>query len=161
MRNELKDKNSSRIADHPSRHSGGFTLLELMIVIFLIVIILGLSSFFFINNLPSSRFNATVREMASMVRYARALAQTNGEEQIITIDLDSKKYSIEGRVEKKVPPDINIKILDPFSGEIDNGKTQILFQAIGGVDGKTIVLSNNRKSASIEMDPVVGAVVVK
>ena len=81
----------------------GFTLLELIIVIFLITLMVGLSAVFFANTLPSGRFNATVRELASTIRQARHLAQLNGEKQIITIDLDSRSYGIEGRGKKNLP----------------------------------------------------------
>lgn len=140
----------------------GFTLIELIIVIFLITLILGMSSFFFANNLSSVRFNAAVRDMSATIRYARSLSQTNGEDQTVIMDLDTKKYGLEGRGEKKIPPDINIKILDPFSGEQYNkGEFPILFHATGGVEGGTIVLWNDKKTATIQMDPVVGTLVIK
>jgi general secretion pathway protein H len=139
----------------------GFTLLELIIVLFLITLILGLSTIFFANILPSNRFNATIRNISATIRQARTLSQTLGKEQTITIDLDSKKYGIEGRGVKDIPSDIYIKVIDPLSGEIHSGEYQLVFHTIGGVEGGTIVLWNNKKTVSIRMDPVVGSVVVK
>lgn len=140
---------------------GGFTLLELIIVIFLITLILGLSTVFFANTLLSSRLNATVREMSATIRHARSIAQINSETQVVSIDLDSRSYGIEGRGNKSIPSGINIKIMDPFSGEVHNGKYPIVLYAAGGIEGGTIVLSDNRRSVSIQLDPIVGAVVVK
>jgi len=39
----------------------------------------------------------------------------------MTIDLDSNRYGIEGRGDKKYPSGIHIKVMDPLSGEILNG----------------------------------------
>ncbi|MEW6416516.1 MAG: prepilin-type N-terminal cleavage/methylation domain-containing protein [Nitrospirota bacterium] len=141
--------------------NNGFTLLELIIVLFLITLILGLSTIFFANILPSNRFNATIRDISATIRHARTLTRTHGETQIITIDLDSKKYGIEGRGIKDIPSDIYIKVIDPLSGEIDSGKYQLVLHAIGSIEGGTIVLWNNKKTVSIQMDPVVGSVVIK
>ncbi len=145
---------------HPKKNNG-FTLLELIIVLFLITLILGISTIFFAIILPSNRFNATVRDISATIRQARTLTQTLGERQAITIDLDSKKYGIEGRGVKDIPSDIYIKVIDPLSGEIYSGKYQIVLHALGGIEGGTIVLWNNKKTVSIQMDPVVGSVVIK
>lgn len=141
--------------------SAGFTLLELIIVIFLVSLLLGLSSFFFANNLSSTRLNAATREMSAVIRYARAHAQTNGTAQTLTIDTDTGEYELEDRGTKKLSADINIKVLDQTSGEVLQGKQQLVFQAIGGVEARTIVLSGGKKTVSIQMDPVVGSVVIK
>ncbi|MDH5202046.1 MAG: prepilin-type N-terminal cleavage/methylation domain-containing protein [Nitrospirota bacterium] len=141
--------------------NNGFTLLELIIVLFLIMLILGLSTLFFANTLSSNRFNATVREMSAAIKHARSLALIDGERQTITIDLDSKNYGIESRMSKSIPSDIFIKVIDPFLGEKLNGKYLIVFHTTGNVEGGTIVLWNNKRAVSIQMDPVVGSVVVR
>ena len=139
----------------------GFTLLELIIVIFLITLMVGLSAVFFANTLPSGRFNATTREIASTIRQARHLAQLNGEKQVITIDMDSRSYGIEKRGEKKLPSGIDIKVIDPLAGDITRGKYHMTFHPAGSTEGGTIVLWNSSKIAQIDIDPVAGAVIIK
>ncbi len=138
----------------------GFTLLELIIVLFLISLILGMSVVYFANFLPSNRFKATVRDLSTTIRQARALANIHGERQIVTIDLDSKKYGIDGRSTKYIPPDVKIMISDPVSGDIQKGKYHFIVHSIG-IEGGTIVLWDNRRKASIQIDPVVGSLVIK
>jgi len=139
----------------------GFTLLELIIVLFLTTLILGISTVFFANTLPSSRFNATAREMAATIRYAKHLASIKGENQTLTIDLDSRTYGIEGHAHKNIPSHINLEVIDPLIGEILKGKYQIAFNVSGGIEGGTIVLYTDKKSVSIQLDPVVGSVVIR
>ena len=139
----------------------GFTLLELIVVLFLISLIAGMSTVFFANTLPSHRFNASVREFVAAARYARSLAQSRGENETISIDLDSRKYTMPGRAEKTLPPGVNIKVVDPLSGEITTGRYQLLFPAFGGAEGGTIVLWDKKRVAAISLDPVVGTAVLR
>ena len=139
----------------------GFTLLELIIVMFLISLIAAVSTALFVNTLPTGKFNATAREVAVTIKHARALAQITGERQIVAIDLDAKKYGIEGRGERDIPKDTEIKVIDPFLGEVVNGKYHLVFYAGGRAEGGTIVLRNKNKSATIYMDPIVGSVLIK
>jgi general secretion pathway protein H len=149
------------VMNYESLKEKGFTLLELIIVILLITLILGLSTVFFASTLLSSRLNGVVREMSATIRHARSVAQINSETAVVSIDLNSRSYGIAGKGDKNIPSGINIRIIDPFSGEIRNGKYRIVFHATGGAEGGTIVLSDNRRSVSIQLDPVVGSVVIK
>jgi general secretion pathway protein H len=139
----------------------GFILIELIIVLSFITVVLGLSAVFFANSLPSYRFNAVVRDISSTIKQARSFARIHNEKQTVTIDFESRKYGIEGRGTKDIPPDISIKVTDPVSGEVLDGKYHFLFHTTGGIEGGTIVLWNSRRSARIQMDPVVGTVVIK
>jgi len=139
--------------------TAGFTLIEIVIVLFLIMLILGLSAVYFSESLASVRIDSTGREVLATMRYARTLARTNHEKQILTIDLDAKSYGIEGHNSRNIPQEIRIRVLDPFSGEIWNGKYSMVFPASGAAGGGTILLSNNRKELSIISDPVIGSVI--
>ncbi len=139
----------------------GFTLLELIIVIFLITLMVGLSAVFFANTLPAGRFNATAREIASTIRQARHLAQLNGEKQVLTINMDSRSYGIEGRGEKNLPSGIHLKVIDPLNGELTGGNYRIAFHSTGNTGGGAVVIWNDAKTAHINVDPVAGAVIIK
>jgi len=143
------------------RSKTGFTLLELILVMSLITLILGLSTVFFLNALPSHRFDATVREISAMIRHAKTLALVRGERSTFTINIDSKQYGIDGLASRGLPPDVDIKVIDPVEGEIRTGTYQIFFPPSGGIEGGTIVLSRDKRSVSIQPDPVIGSVVVK
>ncbi len=139
----------------------GFTLIEMMVVLFLITLMLGLSAVFFANTLPSHKLNATARELSATIRRARALSQIDGARQTLTINLDAKTYGIEGLGYKSIDPDITIKLLDPYAGESRKGTYHMIFQPAGGIQGETIILGTLKKEIRIELDPVVGSVVIK
>ena len=139
----------------------GFTLLELMVVMAIMALIIGIVTVFFANTLTSSKFNTTIRDVSTTIRHARSLAQIHGEQKAVIIDLDSKTYWIDGRNVREIPSDIQIKIIDPFYGDIFEGEYQIISNAMGGVHGGTIVLWNDKKTVSIQPDPIIGSVVVE
>jgi len=138
----------------------GFTLLELLIVLALVTLVVGISTVFLVNTLPASKLDATARDISSTIRYARTLAQTNNEQQVMTIDLDSNRYGIEGRGERNIPPGMHIKVMDSFSGEVRNGTYQMRFHAFG-TGGATVVVWNDKRSVSIQVDPITGPVITK
>ena len=145
----------------PKNNTSGFTLLEIIIVLFLITLITGMSSIFLLNALPSNKLNATARTLSATIRQARTLAQIQNEGKTVFIDLDSGKYGIKGLGSKDIPSEISIKVTDPMSGDIINGIYEISVHSGGGVQGSTIQLWTSKKSVSIQTDPVVGAVVIK
>jgi hypothetical protein len=124
-------------------------------------IILGMSTLLFTNLLPSQKFNATVRALSATLREARSLATIHSERQFVIFDLDAKRYGIEGRGSRDIPENISLKIIDPFAGEILEGKYQMIFHASGGIEGGTIVLWNSKKAVEIKTDPIAGSVIVK
>ena len=123
----------------------GFTLLELLIVLALVTLVVGISTVFLVNTLPASKLDATARDISSTIRYARTLAQTNNEQQVMTIDLDSNRYGIEGRGERNIPPGMHIKVMDPFSGEVRNGT----YPPQSGTRGPSHRLTMNNRSSPL------------
>jgi general secretion pathway protein H len=145
----------------PDVGKDGFTLLELMVVMLLMTLVIGISTIFFANTLMSTTFNTTVRDVSTTIRQARSLAQIHGERKAVTIDLDSKTYWIDGKKVREIPSDIQVRIIDPVYGDIFEGKYQVVANAMGGIQGGSIVLWNDKKTATIQPDPIVGSVVVK
>ena len=145
----------------PPGTQGGFTLLELVIVMLLAGLILGLATVQFATSLPSARLSATGRDISATIRQMRFLAQNREEDMILTLDLDARQYGMEGFRMKPIPVNIGIKVLDPAYGEVHNGKYPIYFHSTGGVEGGMVVLSYRKKAIYIEMDPVMGSVKIR
>jgi prepilin-type N-terminal cleavage/methylation domain-containing protein len=140
----------------------GFTLLELILVLLLIGLILGFSTFIVLGTtLPSARFSSTTRDLSTTIREARSLARISGERQTVIIDLDTGTYGIEGRKTRGIPADTVVVIRDPFAGDIRNGQYRIAVHASGAPESGTIVLQSGRRTARIQTDPIVGAVTIK
>lgn len=152
---------STNITRISRRTDAGFTLLELILVMFLITLILSFSTVFFASRLPASTFHATVRELDTAIKHARTLSKSEGEIQKLIVDLDAKRYRIEGKRERKIPSDVDIMVIDPLSEEIVDGKYEFVFYPFGGFEGGTIILQFREKVVTLEPDPVVGTVVIQ
>jgi prepilin-type N-terminal cleavage/methylation domain-containing protein len=139
----------------------GFTLLELIIVMALASLMLGLGAVFVANTLPSARLAATGREISASIRQTRLLAQNRGMDLALTFDLDAMIYGVEGVGARKIPRDIAVRMVDPFAGEVRNGKYSMFFSSTGGVESAAVVLAYRKKTLIIETDPVVGYVKVR
>jgi prepilin-type N-terminal cleavage/methylation domain-containing protein len=158
---------SSRLTAHGSRLTGkavlrcrkGFTLLELIIVIFLIALIVAISSAFSVGSFSSSSWlSAVARDLSSAVRQTRGLALVTGRSQTMIIDLDNQTYGIEGYRAKKFPKRVTVSVIAPSGGERASGIYSLLFPATGGIEGAaTIVVRAGRGVTYIQPDPVIGA----
>jgi general secretion pathway protein H len=137
----------------------GFTLLELMIVLFLAMVMMGMGIIAMVGRLPAAKLDATVREMSAMIRHSRILAKVQGEEQAIVVDLDAQSYGFEGKNPRRIPEEIRLKIDDSLTGDANQGIHRMVFSPFGGVDGGTVVLSTGQRSISIKPDPVMGFVI--
>ena len=149
-------------SDHrKGRMHDGFTLLELIIVLALMVVILGLSTAFFSGALPSAKLNGLSRDFSTAIRQARAVALNRGERQTLVVDLDMRTYGLEGYTPRAIPPEIAVWIVDPSQGEIHRGRYVLIFHSTGGIEGGTILLASKKKTVAIEIDPIVGSIVVR
>ncbi|HOW53140.1 MAG TPA: prepilin-type N-terminal cleavage/methylation domain-containing protein [Syntrophorhabdaceae bacterium] len=140
---------------------GGFTLLELVIVMTLMVLMLGLVGMHFANHLPSVRLSAAGRELSGLIRMARIEAMNKADGQTVTVDLDGRTFAMDGRVRRVIPEGISITIIDPVAGSLSRGKYGITADASGSVEACEIILNNAKRKLRIEIDPIVGSVVMK
>lgn len=135
----------------------GFTLLELMVVIFIMALALGLAGTTFSRSLPSSKLDATLREMMAAMKQARVQAVTTGERKALIINLDARRYGPEGKAPRSWPEEVTVEVNDPMEGTIVRGEYRIVFYPGGASEGGPILLSAGKKKAVLELDPVLGA----
>jgi prepilin-type N-terminal cleavage/methylation domain-containing protein len=142
--------------------SRGFTFIEVMIVVFLMSLILGISTIFFANSLPSAKHKAAARELAATIKYARHLAFVKNEKQIINIDLDAKSYSIKGREIRSIPSEISITVYENNvnTNPVREGKYIINYDTTAGSDWSSIELARGEKVITIKSDPIMVAGII-
>jgi len=134
----------------------GFTFIEVMIVVFLMSLIVGITTIFFANTLPAAKHKAAARELAATIKYAHHLAFAKNEKQVIDIDLDAKNYSIEGRGKKTIPSEVTITVYenDLNANPVKQGKYSISYDTTAGSDWSSIELARGEKIITIKSDPI-------
>lgn len=145
----------------PKKSKNGFTLLEVIITLFFISLIVGLSTVTFLSRQPSEVLRSSVRDIVSTLKYARVIAQSSGEIKVAVFDIDNKTYMIEGKKERKLPEQINIAFYDPLHGMTTKGIYRIEFYPSGLSGYTNITIQGYNMTFQISIDPVVGAYVVK
>jgi general secretion pathway protein H len=143
------------------KNESGFTLLEVILVLMLSLLILGLVMVSFSGLLSSAKLQATVRDFSTTLRQARDLAKIHGEQQGWTVDLDSREYGIEGRKIRKIPSNLELKVVDSIEGEIRSGQYRLVFEPNGSREGATFQLTDKKRTFAIELDPLLGTSVTK
>jgi prepilin-type N-terminal cleavage/methylation domain-containing protein len=151
----------SRPGQTAPRKRSGFTLIELLIVLFLGTLILGLTAMLFGQSLEAGRLQATARELSATIRQARALTRINDIRQVVFFDLDAREYGLEGYRPKKIPPQVHLKVLDPYQGEIRQGRYTLIVEPNRGLEGGLFQLSSKKRSVQIQIDPILGSTVVR
>jgi general secretion pathway protein H len=138
----------------------GFTLLELIVVMFLISLMAGISVVLFTGTLTSGKLDATARSLVAAMKHARVMAAVNGEPQAVFIDLDTNTYGIEGKDGKPFPKGITVTVADPLQGRQTGGRSLITFDPLGSIQGEQVILSTPKRSLTVRPDPLVAAVAV-
>lgn len=142
--------------------SRGFTFIEILIVLFLMSLIVGITTIFFANTLPAAKHKAAARELATTIKYARHLALMKNENQIVSIDLDARNYSIKGRETRSIDPEISVTVYnkDANTNPVREGKYIIHCDTTSGSEWNTIDLIRKDKIITIKSDPIMIAEVV-
>jgi type II secretory pathway pseudopilin PulG len=160
-----------RFTPHPLRTSNGFTILEIIIVLFLLVGLLGIV-------LPRISLDENLgfvgRQMVGTVRSLQSLAMATQKTLRLYVDIDRGVYwlmILDGNQEK-VPIDyptwarpLNLPAAIRFSdilvaqGKKDAGRVDLSFYPTGRVDPVTMHLVDARNNIlAIAIEPVTGAI---
>jgi type II secretory pathway pseudopilin PulG len=161
---------ASRLAPHACLATAGFTILEILLVLFLLVGLLGIV-------LPrislEENLGSVGRRMVGTVRSLQSLAMVTQKTVRLYVDLDRGTYwpvILDGNQEK-VPTDatwatpLNLPDTIHFSdilvsqGKKDSGQVDLFFYPTGRIDPATMHLVDAQNNMlAIAIEPVTGAI---
>lgn len=135
----------------------GFTLVELLVVLFLIGLMLMIAVPSFMYTVEGLKFKATARQIVSTLKFARNTAVFKQKSQTVGFDIDNNLYWLEeqglggdkdhrlqGIKTFKLPSDVSIKTLEFVEERIESGKGNIIFYPNGSSSSGAIVVKNKR-----------------
>ncbi len=115
----------------------GFTLVELLVVLAIAAILLALAPVAWQRYKDSSDYRDTVRTMAAGLAAARHAAVSRGRAVAFGVDLDKRRYSIEGQPARSLPDGLTVRATVAQT-EFGDGLARIRFYPGGNATGGDI-----------------------
>ena len=144
---------------------GGFTLLELIIVLTLIALIAGLTTPYLMTTLDRTKGEASVKRMATLFRAARGKAISEKIPYAFNANIQNNQYWLVNMETKKASDihqlDQNL-VISEFSDEeetVRDGVFNIFFYPQGNTSGGTLLLTSKKGEAAnylLTLDPITG-----
>ncbi|MDD1611321.1 MAG: GspH/FimT family pseudopilin [Methylococcaceae bacterium] len=140
----------------------GFTLLELMVVLFIMVL-----GFSIIGINLSSGNNATehqraARDIVSALRYARGMALMSHRETAVTFNLNENSYTVNNRDKVfTIPETIKVTVVTTQSQLLGQNQGSIRFFADGSSTGGRVSLKRGENAWQIDINWLTGQIELK
>lgn len=142
--------------------SQGFTLLELLIVLVIIVLGFSVVALNLSSGTGTLEHKAAVRDVVSALRYARGQALMTHQEMTVSFDLANNIYKVSSRDEQyKIPDSIAITLVTAQSELTGEGQGNVRFFADGSSTGGRVVLDRGEKSMQIDINWLTGQLEVE
>lgn len=136
----------------------GFTLLELVIVLFITVLGFSVIGFNLSSGNEASKLKAAARDLASALRYARGQALISHQEATVTIDLANNTYTVNQRDKVYVmPEEIDVTLVTAQS-ELNQGLAGVRFFPDGSSTGGRITLEWGNAGWRIDINWLTGQI---
>ncbi len=135
---------------------GGFTLLELIVVIFIISLIMGLVIPSF-HGVGDGRLRSEAGKMASLLRYLNDGAISRKETFPFRLNLDTKFVSWntpEGERSEKFDSLFNVSTTS--TGDVSRGEVTLFFSPSGLQENMVIILKDSKEEMSVSFNPLSG-----
>lgn len=136
----------------------GFTLLEIIVVIFVLSIVLGLSLPVFIG-FGGGSTQSDAKRLGSIIRYLNDSAVSTRSDYQLKIDLGSRHVSYaspEGKRDEEFRTLTGITLQS--RGFVSGGEVLLFFGPLGPSEGFTIYLEDGKKAMAVSLNSLSGRV---
>ena len=158
----MNNRRTRRIA------SGGFTLLELLVVLALAGLLMSLVPSLISAAIPGAKLRIESRDLAASLRDSRNRAIATGEILNVTIDLDPPQYIADNKKPHELPSSITIAARKELQLQSDyslqqvagspEDKFRIRFYPDGSSSGAVITLQRDLLAYTVSVDWLLGSV---
>jgi len=132
---------------------GGFTLVEMLVVLVVMALLVSFSPLLVDRIMPRLRVEAAARELADTMRQARGFAIRDNRARFVVIDVGDRVAAIGGgRTRQRIPPDVQVDLVIAGIEQIDAGAGRIRFFPDGTSTGGKVVLTSAERSLAVVVD---------
>ena len=137
----------------------GFTLLELLVVLFIMVLGFSVVGINLSSGNDGTALKVAARDMVSALRYARGQALMSHQEATVTIDLGDNSYTVSDRDKiYLIPKTIALTVVTAQSELTGEGLATMRFFADGSSTGGRITLERGKSAWQININWLSGQI---
>ncbi|MGR9115827.1 MAG: GspH/FimT family pseudopilin [Gammaproteobacteria bacterium] len=141
------------------RVNRGFTLIELAVVLFIMVLGFGVVGINLSSGHRSTEFRAAARDMVSALRYARGQALIRREQTTVTIDFSENTYQISTRDRiYQIPEGVEATLVTAQTEMSGYGMAGIRFFPDGSSTGGRLTLERDQSVWRIDINWLTGQI---
>jgi general secretion pathway protein H len=143
------------------RTSTGFTLLEIMVVLVLMVMVYALAAPMVSAGMPGTELKGAARQLAAGLRKARSQAVTQKQEAVLTIDVEQRRFDVSGDARTyPLPVRLDISLFTAQSELLRDKIGAIRFFSDGSSTGGRITVAYGERKYHVNVDWLTGQVAV-
>lgn len=147
----VREKNASR----------GFTLLEILLVLFLMGLAYGLAVPMISSGAVTLELKGATRQLAAGLRKARGVAIAQRDEATLTVDVEQRQFMLSGDSKTyPVSKKVELELFTAQSEQIGEKIGNIRFFPDGTSTGGRITLTAQGSSFTVDVDWLTGKVVI-
>ena len=144
---------------YTSQGCKGFTLLELVVVLFVVVLGFSVIGLNLSSGNDSTEIKAAARDIVSALRYARGQALMTHEEATVALNLSGNSYTVSGRDKVyQIPEAIDVTVVTAQTELTGEGTASIRFFADGSSTGGRVTLERGNASWKIDINWLTGQI---
>jgi len=137
----------------------GFTLLELVVVLFVVVLGFSVIGLNLSSGSDTTEIKAAARDIVSALRYARGQALMTHRETTVNLDLESNSYTVSGRDKLyQIPKGIDITVVTAQTELTGEGSANIRFFPDGSSSGGRVTLERGQTVWKIDINWLTGQI---
>jgi general secretion pathway protein H len=141
---------------------GGFTMLELLVVIVIVGILAALSPALFNSGVTSAQHRAVARAIAQELRFARSEAIASRKDIGVEFNLADRTYQLPGGKRRgKWPEGVALELVTTAAETVDEKHASVRFYPDGGSTGGRVTLKYKEREFRIDIGWLTGRVAIE
>jgi len=141
--------------------SRGFTLLEVLVVLFLLGLAYALAAPVIGTGAASLELKSATRQLAAGLRKARGVAITSRQEAVLSLDVAGKKFAVTGENKAyALPIRVELSLFTAQAEQVQDQTGNIRFFPDGTSTGGRVTLSSGNARNAVDVDWLTGKVSV-